>query len=310
MIQVENLSKTYGDHIALNGITFSVNRGQVLGFLGPNGAGKTTTMRILTGYMPPSSGKATIDGLDVVDDSLQVRQRIGYMPETIPLYDEMTVTGYLRFMAAIRGVTDLEPAIDRVLESCGLGDRRHDIISHLSKGYRQRVGLAQALVHNPDVLVLDEPTAGLDPLQIMAVRELIRELGKEHTIILSTHILPEVSQVCDHVLIINKGKIVAEDTPDKLTSRLDRGARVRCEFANPPEDAAEKLSAIDGVAAVNANGQVYEVSMAVDKDVRASIAECAISNGWGLLRIEPISMSLEDIFVQLTTSEDSPEVEA
>ena len=220
MIQVEALTKYYGDTLALDKLSFQVAEGEILGFLGPNGAGKTTTMRMLTGYMPPSEGTATVAGYDIFHDSIKVRQRVGYMPETVPLYREMSVYSYLNFMASIRGVQKREKAIDRVLDACGIGDVRTKLISHLSKGYRQRVGLAQALVHDPEVLVLDEPTIGLDPRQILAVRELIKSLGGERTIILSTHILPEVSQVCQRVLILNHGRVVAEDTPEHLTASL------------------------------------------------------------------------------------------
>ncbi len=226
MIRVEGLTKDYGPRRAIHELTFDAQQGEILGFLGPNGAGKTTTMRILTGYMPPTSGKAQVAGFDVVDQSLEVRKRVGYMPETVPLYPDMTVIDYLKFMADLRRVKNAEDRAIELLEKLHMEDRAESYISNLSKGMRQRVGLAQALVHNPEVLILDEPTIGLDPAQIIEVRNLIRELGKERTILLSTHILSEAQQLCDRVLIINKGLIVAEDTPERLQSRLIGAQRV------------------------------------------------------------------------------------
>lgn len=305
MIEVEGLTKYYGDALALDHVTFEVKKGEILGFLGPNGAGKTTTMRILTGYMPPSDGQVRVGGYDVFNDSLEVRRRIGYMPETVALYPEMSVYGYLDFMAAIRGVKDRETAINRVLDACDIGDVRDKLIGKLSKGYRQRVGLAQALIHDPAVLVLDEPTIGLDPRQILSVRELIKNLGGERTIILSTHILPEVSQVCQRVLIINRGRIVAEDTPERLTAGLQGGARVRMQFAKPPQDVIERLRAVPGVTNVeSADGQSFDVTYTAGVDRRSELAALAVNQGWGLLELRPISMSLEEIFLQLTTSDE------
>ena len=280
-------------------------RGEVLGFLGPNGAGKTTMMRILAGYMPPTDGVARVAGYDVFQDSLEVRRRTGYMPETVPLYREMTVHSYLDFMAAIRGVTDREKAIARVAEACGIGDARHTIIGRLSKGYRQRVGLAQALVHDPEVLVLDEPTIGLDPRQILSVRELIRGLGGEHTIILSSHILPEVSQVCQRVVIINHGRIVAEDTPERLTTGLQGGLRVRMQFARPLADAVCQLRRVEGVTSVEAvSVDTFEVTCDAGVDRRSELAALSVNGGWGLLEMRSLAMSLEEVFLQLTTEEE------
>jgi len=306
MIQVEGLTKYYGETLALDNVSFQVNKGEILGFLGPNGAGKTTTMRILTGYMPPSSGQAKVAGFDVFKDSLQVRQRVGYLPETVPLYSEMTVHDYLDFMASIHQVTNREKAIDRVLEACGIGDVRDTIIGKLSKGYRQRVGLAQALIHDPEVLVLDEPTIGLDPRQITSVRQLIKSLGGERTIILSTHILPEVSQVCQRVLIINRGRIVAEDTTERLTAKLQGGLRIRLQFVQAPEDAETQLRRLEGVTAVDKVApNTFEVTCAPDVDKRNELASLAINKGWGLLEMHSLSMSLEEIFLQLTTEEET-----
>lgn len=304
MIQVKGLTKHYGQVTALEGISFQVEEGEILGFLGPNGAGKTTAMRVLTGYMPPSEGTATVAGYDVVEDSLEVRRRTGYLPETVPLYHEMSAHDYLDFMASIRGVARREKAIERVVEACDIGDAQHTIIGKLSKGYRQRVGLAQALIHDPEVLILDEPTIGLDPRQILSVRELIKSLGGERTIILSTHILPEASQVCQRVLIIHRGRIVAEDTPERLTATLQGDARVRIELAQPSEDALERLGQMQGVNMVKAVGQrAFEVTYEASVDRRAELATLAVNRGWGLLEMRAISMSLEEIFLQLTTDE-------
>ena len=306
MIQVEGLTKYYGNVLALDQVSFQVAEGEILGFLGPNGAGKTTTMRILTGYMPPNGGSAKIAGFDVLEQSLDVRRRVGYLPETVPLYREMTVRGYLDFMASIHDLDHRSAAIDRVLEMCGIGDVRDTLIFKLSKGYRQRVGLAQALVHDPEVLVLDEPTIGLDPRQIIAVRELIKSLGGERTVILSTHILPEVSEICERVLIINRGRIVAEDSPDHLTSTLQGGMRVRMQLARPPSDVLEQIGSFEGVSSVAAeDGDTYDITLDASLDRRAELSEMAVSKGWGLLEIRAVAMSLEEIFLHLTTEEQA-----
>jgi len=307
MISVQGLTKDYGLVRALDELSFSVNEGEILGFLGPNGAGKTTTMRILTGYMPPTRGIVSVAGYDVVEQSLDARRHIGYLPETVPLYGEMTVYDYLDFCAAIRRVRDRRQAIDRVLEACDIGDVSDHLIAKLSKGYRQRVGLAQALVHDPAVLVLDEPTIGLDPRQILSVRELIRGLGGEHTVILSTHILPEVSQVCQRVLIINRGRIVAEDTPERLTSALQGGTRVHLRLAKASPEAAGMLAGVPGVRSVTPIGvDGYEVICDGADDPRPELAEMAVHRGWGLLEMRSVAMSLEEVFIQLTTDEASP----
>jgi len=311
MIEVESVSKLYGDVLALDQVSFQVARGEIVGFLGPNGAGKTTAMRILAGYMPPTDGVARVAGYDVFGDSLEVRRRTGYMPETVPLYREMTVHGYLDFMGAIRGVSDREAAIGRVVESCGIGEAIHNIIGKLSKGYRQRVGLAQALIHDPEVLVLDEPTLGLDPRQILSVRELIRGLGGERTIILSSHILPEVSQVCQRVLIIDHGRIVAEDTPERLTSSLQGGMRVRMEFEQAPSDATAQLGSVAGVAMVEEVGAgTLEVTFDAGADLRCELAALTVNRDWGLLEMRSLEMSLEEVFLQLTTEEERPRTPA
>lgn len=309
MIEVENLTKTYGDFVAIEDVSFHVPRGEVLGFLGPNGAGKTTTMRILTGYMPPTDGRATVAGYDVFHNSLEVRKRIGYLPETVPLYPEMTVAGYLDFMAQLHGVDDRWERIERVMEQVDITDRASDLIDKLSKGYRQRVGLAQALVHDPEVIILDEPTLGLDPKQIIEVRELIRSLSGERTVILSTHILPEASQLCERVLIINKGRIVAEDTPERLTARLEGAERVRVALAPGADGVVEVLGAIDGVEDVTPAGDsTFDVTCALGAELRPILARRIVERGWSLLELRPVGMSLEDVFLQLTT-EASEELE-
>lgn len=311
MIKVTNLTKRYGDLLALDQVSFDVQEGEILGFLGPNGAGKTTTMRILTGYIPPSEGSATIAGFDVFEDSLEVRRRVGYLPETVPLYREMTVHDYLDFCATIRGVREREPAIRRVLDSCDIGDVRDRSIGKLSKGYRQRVGLAQALVHDPEVLVLDEPTIGLDPRQILGVRDLIRGLAGQRTVILSSHILPEVSQLCQRVLIINHGRIVAEDSPERLTSGLQGGLALRLEVAQAPEGAIAFLEQLPGVCSVDALApNQFQVNCAPGTDARADVTTLVVQGGWGLQELRALSLSLEDIFLQLTTDEAAPEEEA
>ena len=308
MIQVQGLTKYYGDVPALRNVSFQVERGEVVGFLGPNGAGKTTAMRILVGYLPPTEGKATVAGYDVFHDSLEVRRRIGYLPETVPLYGEMTVRDYLEFMATIRGTKRPGTRADEVMEIVNISDHAERQISKLSKGYRQRVGLAQALIHDPEVLVLDEPTIGLDPKQIIEVRELIRQLGEDHTVILSTHILPEVEQVCERVLIINEGQLVAEDTPEKLTARLKGAERVYLQVAVDGDASArlpqlvQALKEVEGVTSVESLGNgALEIECALGADRRADLAARAVGGGWRLLEMRPVGMSLEEIFLRLTT---------
>jgi ABC-2 type transport system ATP-binding protein len=304
MIRVEGICKTFGQTVALQDVSFHVERGEVLGFLGPNGAGKTTTMRILTGYLAPSAGRAAVGGFDVFSQSLEVRRRIGYMPETVPLYREMTVLSYLEYLAHLRSVTDRDSRIGYAMEVCGIGHRADTIIGQLSKGYRQRVGLAQALLHDPEVLILDEPTIGLDPKQVVGVRGLIRSLGGERTVILSTHILPEVSEICGRVLIINQGRIVAEDTPQRLTARLQGAERIRLQVQGADDNLRQRLATIEGVVSVEPlKGNGYEVQSALGVDVRAQLAAMVVSGGWGLLEMRPVGMSLEEIFLRLTTSE-------
>jgi len=311
MIEVENLTKYYGPLPAVQEISFRALRGEILGFLGPNGAGKTTTMRILTGFMPPSSGKATVAGFDVVEDSLEVRRRVGYMPETVPLYPEMAVTEYLEFMGSLRRVEKLDERVDSVLEQLGLEDRATSFIGALSKGLRQRVGLAQALLHEPEVLILDEPTIGLDPAQIIEVRELIAGLRANRTVMLSTHILSEAQQVCDRVLIINRGRIVAEDTPANLQAQLAGAERVLVRAAAETAELTRALRKVPGLDAIEPTGEegLLELSGPPGKDLRPAVARAVVKAGLDLLELRGVGVSLESIFLQLTreeTQEDSP----
>ncbi len=310
MIEVQNLTKRYGRVTAVNDVSFRVERGEILGFLGPNGAGKTTTMRILTGYMPATEGKAIVAGFDVFDQPIEAKRRTGYLPETPPLYPDMSVFEYLDFVAKIKGVPsgDRRTRVDYVMGRTRITDMAARLCGKLSKGYKQRVGLASALIHNPDVLILDEPTAGLDPKQIIETRELIRELAGNHTIILSTHILPEVAQTCQRVVIINKGRVVAVDTPDNLTARLRGSETMYLQVDASGADAAAALTGVPGVTRVvesdRRDGVVgYEVDSESGRDVRRDLARTVIGSGWGLLEMRPMRMSLEDVFLSLTTDE-------
>jgi ABC-2 type transport system ATP-binding protein len=307
MIRVEGLTKDYGPRRAIHELTFDAQEGEILGFLGPNGAGKTTTMRILTGYMPPTSGKAQVAGFDVVDQSLEVRKRVGYMPETVPLYPDMTVIEYLKFMADLRRVKNSEDRAIELLEKLHMDDRAESYISNLSKGMRQRVGLAQALVHDPEVLILDEPTIGLDPAQIIEVRNLIRELGKERTILLSTHILSEAQQLCNRVLIINKGKIVTEDTPERLQSRLIGAQRVVLQCGGDTDGIEKVVAQVHGVAGlISKEDGRLEFETTPGNDPRSQVARAVVNAGYDLLEMRPIGLSLEEIFLQLTRDEPNP----
>jgi ABC-2 type transport system ATP-binding protein len=305
MIQVEGLTKNYGNRVAIQDLRFHADPGEILGFLGPNGAGKTTTMRILTGYMPPTSGTARLAGHDVVDDSLEVRRQVGYLPETVPLYPELSVTEYLEFMGTLRRVRDLETRILDVLGQVGLTDRAGSFIGNLSKGLRQRVGLAQALLHRPSILILDEPTIGLDPAQIIEVRKIIQELGKERTILLSTHILSEAQQVCNRVLIINHGTIVAEDSPANLQAQLAGAERVRVQARAETPELIALVQSLPGVASAVAGRQEGEVlvSSAPGHDVRPVLARGIVQAGIDLQQLTAEGISLEDVFLQLTHDE-------
>ncbi len=304
MIRVAGLTKDYGSRRAIDDLTFDANKGEILGFLGPNGAGKTTTMRILTGYMPPTSGKADVGGFDVVDDSIQVRRLVGYLPETVPLYPDMTVFEYLKFMADLRKVAEPEDRVDEVLELVHMEDRADGYVSNLSKGMRQRIGLAQALIHKPEVLILDEPTIGLDPAQIIEVRNLIREIGRERTVLLSTHILSEAQQVCNRVLIINKGKIVAEDTPEKLQTRLAGAQTVLLKIRGEADDLLQVIQEVPGILHATPRGDgAVEFDSRPGLDVRPDVARAVVKAGYDLVDMHAASFSLEDIFLQLTRDE-------
>ena len=315
MIEAEGLTKFYGPLAAIRDVTFQVDKGEVVGFLGPNGAGKSTTIRILTCFMPPSVGTARIDGLDCFERSLDVRRKVGYLPESVPLYTDLTVRRFLRFAAGTKGVEArrMEKEVARVTGICGLDKVSNRIIGNLSKGYRQRVGLAQALLNNPPVLVLDEPTIGLDPTQINEIRRLIQDLREEHTVLLSSHILPEVAQICQRVLIINKGQIVATDSPANLTHQLQRLAQIMVEVEGGNGSLAAALEAIDGVQAVSPQdekGRRWLVESDRSHELRPEIARMVVERGMQLLELRLVDLSLEDIFLQLVTEEtaqDSPE---
>lgn len=307
MIEVEGLTKDYGPRRAINDLTFQAESGEILGFLGPNGAGKTTTMRILSGFMPPTMGTALVAGFDVVENSLEVRRRVGYLPETVPLYPDMTVFDYLKYMADLRHIKNVEDRVEDVLEVVHMEDRANGYIGRLSKGMRQRIGLAQALLHEPEVLILDEPTIGLDPAQIREVRKLIQEIGRQRTVLLSTHILSEAQQVCDRVLIINKGEIVVEDTPERLQAGLTGVQRVSVRVQGDGDGLEKILKGITGVDKVASNNDgAVEVESSPGIDVRPEIAKKVVEGGFNLLELKSIDLSLEDIFIQLTRDEPVP----
>jgi ABC-2 type transport system ATP-binding protein len=311
VIEVQNLTKRYGPFTAVDDVSFKAETGEILGFLGPNGAGKTTTMRVLTGYLPPTEGRAIVAGYDVLEQPIEAKRRTGYLPETPPLYPDMTAREYLTFCARIKGVPRSERTsrVNGVMERTRITDVGGRHCGKLSKGYRQRVGLAQALLHNPEVLILDEPTAGLDPKQIIETRQLIRELGGDHTIILSTHILPEVSQTCNRIVIINRGRIAAVDTPENLTARLRGSETIYVQMDAMGQDAEAALASVPGVTRVAASdtrgpAASFEVESEAGRDVRRELAALIVGRGWGLLELRPLRMSLEEIFLQVTTTED------
>lgn len=300
MIQVENLCRRYGPHTALDGISFEAAPGEVVGLLGPNGAGKTTTMRILTGFMPPTSGRAVVAGFDVQTQSMQARAAVGYLPERVPLYPDMTVAGYVTFWAQMRGVRKAKAAAQQALEQVDLWSRRRSLVRSLSKGMRQRLGLAQALVHNPAVVILDEPTIGIDPQQVIDVRQTVRRLGAKHTVLFSTHILTEAEQVCDRVVILNQGRIVAQGTPSELRATLYAGDRLYVEVSKLNADTALKaLKSATGVARVEPSGSGYLVYGQPNIDARPHISGKIASVGGLIVELRPIALTLEDIFLNL-----------
>jgi ABC-2 type transport system ATP-binding protein len=319
MIKVEGLTKRYARTVAVNDVSFEVEKGQIVGFLGPNGAGKTTTMRILTCFLPPTAGKASVAGFDVQQQPQEVKKRIGYLPETPPVYPEMEVVEYLDFAGQLKGIGkgDIKAKVDEAIGRCALGDVRTKLIGKLSKGYRQRVGLAQAIIHNPDVLILDEPTSGLDPAQIIEIRNLLKQLSGEHTIILSTHILSEVEHSCERVIIISGGNIVAQDSVANLTNRLRGSEAVAVEVGNGPSagDVQHRLEQVSGVSRVVAKDArdgnlVFECESLQGRQIRADLARSVVNAGWNLNELRAVGLSLEEIFLQLTATEKKEKQEA
>src|ERR1017187_5866574 len=319
MIKVEGLTKRYARTVAVDNISFEVEKGTIVGFLGPNGAGKTTTMRVLTCFLPPTAGTASVAGFDVLENPMEVKKRIGYLPETPPLYPEMEVSEYLKFVGQLKGISsaDIAKRVDQVVGRCAVGDVRNKLIGKLSKGYRQRVGLAQAIIHNPEVLILDEPTSGLDPKQIIEIRELLKSLAGDHTIILSTHILPEVENSCERVIIINQGKLVAIDSVANLTNRLRGSEAVALEVEAPdghpdPSEVQQRLEVVSGVSRVMMkevkDGRLtFEIESLQGRHIRAELARSVVNSGWNLSELRSVGLSLEDIFLQLTTAEKKQE---
>ena len=307
MIEVDQLSKSYGPREAIRNLSFQIKKGEVIGFLGPNGAGKTTTMNILACIMPASSGTARICGLDVFEQSLKIRELIGYLPETPPLYSDMVVSDYLAFAARIRNVpkTRTTLAVDRVIEKCALTEVRDRIVGRLSKGFQQRVGIAQALIHDPDILILDEPTIGLDPIQIIEIRKLIQELAASHTIILSSHILPEITQICKRVIILNDGEIAAVDSLEALTARLRKGDRLFLRVRQADVGTIDKLNALSRVVAVTQQeDEQFVIECEPHANIQDAVAKLALDQGWGIVELTPASVTLEDIFLKLTLEEN------
>lgn len=312
MIELKNVTKYYGNFPAVTDISFKINRGEIVGLLGPNGAGKSTTMKMITGFMPPTSGELTIDGYDIVHESIEARKKIGYLPETVPLYTDMTVYSYIEYMGKLRGLNNknIKSKADHVIEICKLGDYKNSLISKLSKGFRQRVGIAQAIIHEPEVLILDEPTIGIDPNQVVETRQLIRNLSGEHTLVLSSHILPEVSSICERVLIINEGEIAASDTIENLSSLVAGKSKMEVDIIGSPESIKTKLEKIEGVRSIDLwvkkssnEYTTFSIESDISVDIRAEVSKTIVENKWGLLRLESMGMSLEDIFLKITTSE-------
>src|SRR5947209_4698716 len=318
MIRVEGLTKRYARTVAVDNIAFEVEKGQIVGVLGPNGAGKTTTMRVLTCFLPPTGGSANVAGYDVVEQPMEVKRRIGYLPETPPVYPEMEVSEYLNFVGQLKGISsrDIRGKVDDVVGRCSLGDVRNKLIAKLSKGYRQRVGIAQAIIHNPDVLILDEPTSGLDPKQIIEIRDLLKALAGDHTIILSTHILSEVEHSCERVIIISQGRLVAIDSVKNLTNRLRGSEAVALEVESGPNpgEVQQRLEQVSGVSRVvmkePRDGRIhFEVESLQGRQVRADLARTVVNAGWNLSELRAVGISLEDIFLQLTTAEKKDQKE-
>ena len=312
MIELKNITKYYGDFPAVTDISFEIEKGEIVGLLGPNGAGKSTTMKMITGFMPPTSGELTVGGNDIVSQSIEARRKIGYLPETVPLYTDMTVYSYIEYMGMLRGLSkkNIKSKVDNVIEICKLGDYRNSLISKLSKGFRQRVGISQAIIHEPEVLVLDEPTIGIDPNQVVETRQLIKNLSGEHTLILSSHILPEVSSICERVLIIHEGEIAASDTIENLSSLMSGKNKIEADIIGSPQAIVTELEKINDVKSVqfsinksSSEFSTFSIESEINSDIRSEIAKIIINNDWGLIRLQSMGMSLEDIFLQITTAE-------
>ena len=312
MIELKNITKYYGDFPAVTDISFEIEKGEIVGLLGPNGAGKSTTMKMITGFMPPTSGELTVDGNDIVSQSIEARRKIGYLPETVPLYTDMTVYSYIEYMGMLRGLSkkNIKSKVDNVIEICKLEDYRNSLISKLSKGFRQRVGISQAIIHEPEVLVLDEPTIGIDPNQVVETRQLIKNLSGEHTLILSSHILPEVSSICERVLIIHEGEIAASDTIENLSSLMSGKNKIEADIIGSPQAIVTELEKINDVKSVqfsinksSSEFSTFSIESEINSDIRSEIAKIIINNDWGLIRLQSMGMSLEDIFLQITTAE-------
>ncbi len=306
MIEVQNLTKRYGNHLAVDHISFEAKPGEIVGLLGPNGAGKTTTMRILTGFMPPTEGTAKIAGYDVFEDSMEVRKLVGYLPERVPIYPDMTVKGYVTFWAQIRGIRYPRKQVEAILEQVNLADRRNTLVRNLSKGMRQRLGLAQALVHNPQVVILDEPTIGIDPQQVIEVRESVRQLGEKHTVLFSTHILSEAEQVCDRVVIIRNGRVMAEGAPATLRKQLQAGGHLFVQVSGANEATLRKLlENIPGVEDMRVQGDGFTIRTRTNVDARADISQKVVGAGYRLLELRPVAMTLEDIFLDIVGKDNA-----
>ena len=312
MIELKNITKYYGDFPAVTDISFKIEKGEIVGLLGPNGAGKSTTMKMITGFMPPTSGELTVGGNDIVSQSIEARRKIGYLPETVPLYTDMTVYSYIEYMGMLRGLSkkNIKSKVDNVIEICKLEDYRNSLISKLSKGFRQRVGISQAIIHEPEVLVLDEPTIGIDPNQVVETRQLIKNLSGEHTLILSSHILPEVSSICERVLIIHEGEIAASDTIENLSSLMSGKNKIEADIIGSPQAIVTELEKINDVKSVqfsinksSSEFSTFSIESEINSDIRSEIARIIINNDWGLIRLQSMGMSLEDIFLQITTAE-------
>ena len=312
MIELKNITKYYGDFPAVTNISFKIEKGEIVGLLGPNGAGKSTTMKMITGFMPPSSGELSVGGNDIVTQSIEARRKIGYLPETVPLYTDMTVYSYIEYMGLLRGLNkkNIKSKVDNVIEICKLEDYRHSLISKLSKGFRQRVGISQAIIHDPEVLVLDEPTIGIDPNQVVETRQLIKNLSGEHTLLLSSHILPEVSSICERVLIIHEGEIAASDTIKNLSSLMSGKNKIEADIIGSPQSIVTELEKFNDIKSVefsidksSSEFSTFTIESEINIDIRSEISKIIINNGWGLIRLQSMEMSLEDIFLQITTSE-------